>query len=141
MEKTFKVCGIDHIGIVPKSDKNLQFILEEVLGFSASKEEVVKEQKTKVQKFKVPSARESPALETLSPTDPNSVIQKFQEKKGNGIHHIALRVDALEEAIKTLIANNIKMINPKPMLGAENCKIAFIHPSSTSGILIELIEK
>ena len=143
-EKNFNVLGVDHIGIVTKKNSDLKNILENILKFQASKEEEVKDQKIKVRKYKINKSSSdscSTVLETLEPTSKESIISKFREKKGSGIHHIALSVDHIQATIDTLLNNKIRMINKQPIIGADSCKIAFIHPSSTAGILIELIEK
>jgi len=141
---SFTVCGIDHIGIVSKEDSGLSFLLENLLGFRTSEKEDVSSQKTRVQKFSLKEDSHenfSPALETLEPLNNEGSIQKYREKHKSGIHHIAIKVTHLENLIKFLLKNKIKVINETPLSGADSCKISFIHPASTSGILIELIEK
>ena len=80
-------------------------------------------------------------IELLSPTSTNSVIEKFINKKGPGIHHVCLEVDDINAAIIELKKEKIILINDKPKIGAEGFKIVFIHPKSTGGVLVELAEK
>ena len=80
-------------------------------------------------------------IELLNSTSSNSIIEKYINKKGNGIHHIALRVDNLENAIMELSDNGVEFINKKPNIGVEDCMIVFIHPRSTGGILFELCQR
>ena len=80
-------------------------------------------------------------IELLSATDQDSIINKYLAKKGQSAHHIALLVDNLEEALKYLKSKNIKLIDEVPKLGADNMMIAFIHPHSTPGILLELCQQ
>ncbi len=79
-------------------------------------------------------------IELLEPTRPDSPIEKFMAKRGEGIHHIAVRVDNIEEALKRLQASGVRLIDSSPRRGAHNTRIAFIHPSSTHGVLMELVQ-
>ena len=79
-------------------------------------------------------------IELLEPSDDSSVVKSFIDKKGQGLHHIALEVDDIHGAIEYLENNNIKLIYSKPKVGANNKLITFIHPKSTSGILIEICQ-
>jgi methylmalonyl-CoA epimerase len=78
------------------------------------------------------------SLELLEPSDENSPITKFLKNRGQGIHHICLRVGDIHQAIKDLTSQGIQMIDSQPKKGAHNCKVAFVHPKSTGGVLIEL---
>ena len=80
-------------------------------------------------------------LELLEPTSDDSPIAKFLDKKGPGIHHVCLRVEDLEAKLKELKASGVRLINEEPKQGAHGCRIAFVHPKSTGGILLELSEK
>jgi methylmalonyl-CoA epimerase len=80
-------------------------------------------------------------LELLEPTEPNSTVAKFIEKRGEGIHHICLRVDKIEPHLETLKARGYRLINEAPVPGAHNCRVAFLHPSAGNGVLIELAER
>ncbi|OPJ54822.1 methylmalonyl-CoA epimerase [Alkalithermobacter paradoxus] len=131
------VTKVDHIGIAVKNlDEALKFY-EEVLGIKCEGTEVVEEQKVKVAFLPVGDTE----IELLESTSEDGPIAKFIEKKGEGIQHIALRVDNIENAIEEMKEKGIKMIDEKPRYGAGNAKIAFCHPKSTSGILLELSER
>jgi methylmalonyl-CoA/ethylmalonyl-CoA epimerase len=83
----------------------------------------------------------SSRVELLEPTESASTVAKFIDKRGPGIHHICLRVKLIDEVLKNLKNAGIKLINETPVRGAHNCRVAFVHPSSTGGVLIELSEK
>lgn len=132
-----KVLKVDHIGIAVKNlDETLNFY-QEMLGLELHGTEVVEEQKVKVAFLPVGDTE----VELLESTDPEGPIAKFIEKKGEGIQHIAFRVPNIEEAIAELMAKGVKMIDEKPRYGAGGAKIAFCHPKSTNGVLVELSER
>ncbi len=128
---------IDHIGIAVKSiDEKLVFY-SELLGLKYEGSEEVAEQKVKTAFLKVGESN----LELLEPTSPDSAVAKYLESRGEGIHHIALAVNNIEQKIEELIQKGVRMIDEKPRIGAHNKKIAFIHPKSTGGILLEICEE
>ncbi len=128
---------VDHIGIaVQNLEETLQFYTE-TLGIELHGTEIVEEQKVKVAFLPVGDTE----IELLESTEPDGPIAKFIEKKGEGIQHIALRVDNIEVAIEEMKAKGVKMIDEKPRYGAGGAKIAFCHPKSTKGVLVELTER
>ncbi|MDF2548314.1 methylmalonyl-CoA epimerase [Anaerosolibacter sp.] len=132
-----KVLKVDHIGIAVKSlDETLKFY-QDMLGLELHGTEVVEEQKVKVAFLPVGDTE----VELLESTDPEGPIAKFIEKKGEGIQHIAFKVPNIEEAIAELMGKGVKMIDEKPRYGAGGAKIAFCHPKSTNGVLVELSER
>jgi methylmalonyl-CoA/ethylmalonyl-CoA epimerase len=132
-----KVLKVDHIGIAVKSlDETLKFY-QEMLGLELHGTEVVEEQKVKVAFLPVGDTE----VELLESTDPEGPIAKFIDKKGEGIQHIAFKVPNIEEAIAELMSKGVKMIDEKPRYGAGGAKIAFCHPKSTNGVLVELSER
>lgn len=138
----FEVEGVDHIGIVTDGREGLSFLLKDILGFSFSGAEKIEEQQTEVSLFEVGDKNSSTtALELLEPMNENSVIARYREKNKKGIHHVALRVKGIEAAIAELEKKGIKMIDSKPRIGHGGCKMAFVHPQATSGILLELVER
>lgn len=139
-DKDFKVEGVDHIGIVTDGSEGLFSLLNDLLGFSLSGKEEIKDQKTEVSVFRASSKAET-ALELLEPMSEDSVIARYREKNKKGIHHIALKVKGIESAIAHLETNGVAMIDFTPRIGHGGCRIAFIHPKYTSGILVELVEK
>ncbi len=128
---------IDHIGIAVKDmDAALKFY-EDVLGMKAEGTEVVEEQKVKT--AFIPTGESE--VELLESTSPDGPIAKYIEKKGEGIQHIAYRVDDIEKALEELKAKGVKLIDEKPRRGAGGAKIAFLHPKATFGTLVELCER
>lgn len=128
---------LDHIGIAVKSLQE-GFKFYEALGAQAGEVEEVASEKVRVMMFEL---KNKARLELLEPTSNESTIAKFLEKRGPGIHHICLRVPQVEPILQRLKAKGIRLIHEKPFAGAHGCLVAFIHPSSTGGVLIELSEK
>uniref|UniRef100_UPI00036A78D9 methylmalonyl-CoA epimerase n=1 Tax=Propionispira raffinosivorans TaxID=86959 RepID=UPI00036A78D9 len=129
----------DHIGIAVADLAEAKKFYTDILGLKATGEEVVEEQKVKV--CFIPSGDSE--LELLESTSPDGPIAKFIEKNNgrNGIQHIALRVDNIEQTIADLLAKGVRMIDEKPRYGAGGSSIAFVHPKSTGGILVELCQR
>ncbi|MGQ9818850.1 MAG: methylmalonyl-CoA epimerase [Candidatus Kapaibacteriales bacterium] len=128
---------IDHIGIAVKSIESSLANLKKIFSLFDLHLEVVEEQKVKIASFKVGNVK----IELTEPTSEDSPIHKFLEKRGEGIHHIAFEVVGIAEELKRLSELNIHLINSVPTLGAHNMQIAFLHPKSTNGVLIEFCEK
>lgn len=126
---------LDHIGIAVKSLDAAK--IYEALGLTVGHVEVVETQKVKTAFLSVGDAN----LELLEPTGPDSTIAKFIEKRGEGIHHICLRVDDIEAHLERLKAQGYRLINEHPVPGAHGCRVAFLHPAAGNGVLIELSEK
>lgn len=135
----FSVDRVDHIGIAVADLAEAKKFYTDMLGLKATGEEVVEEQKVKV--CFIPSGDSE--LELLESTSPDGPIAKFIEKNNgrNGIQHIALRVDNIEQTIADLLAKGVRMIDEKPRYGAGGSSIAFVHPKSTGGILVELCQR
>ncbi len=131
-----KIVRISHIGIAVNSIDVTARIYDEVLGLPIRDREEVTGQKVRVSLHPVGESR----IELLEPTDALSPIAKFIRKRGEGIHHICFEVQELEAALGELKARGIRLIDETPRMGANGCKIAFIHPESTHGVLIELNE-
>ncbi|MFZ5752992.1 MAG: methylmalonyl-CoA epimerase [Bacillota bacterium] len=132
-----KVLKVDHIGIaVSNLEESLKFYTE-VLGLKAEGTEVVEEQKVKVAFLPCGDSE----LELLESTSPDGPIAKFIEKNGEGIQHIALRVENIEEALAELKEKGVRLIDEKPRYGAGGASIAFVHPKATKGVLLELSER
>lgn len=128
---------VDHIGIAVKDlDETLKFY-ENVLGIKAQGNEVIGEQKVRVAFLPIGDTE----IELLESTEENGPISKFIEKKGEGIQHIAYKVDDIDKAIEEMKSKDIRMIDEKSRYGAGGAKIAFLHPKSTFGVLIELCER
>ena len=130
------ILKIDHIGIAVKSLAE-SAKLYEMLGIKSTGVEEVAQQKVKVSFFPVGDSE----IELLESTSPDGPIAKHIEKNGEGIQHVALRVDNLEAALAELKAKGVRLIDETPRYGAGGARIAFVHPKSTGGILLELSER
>ncbi|MBE3091009.1 MAG: methylmalonyl-CoA epimerase [Candidatus Atribacteria bacterium] len=128
---------IDHIGIAVRSIEKTSELFSNILGLKVAGEEIVEEQKVKVAFLPLGDSE----LELLESTSPEGPIARFIEKKGEGIQHIAFRVDNIEKALEKLKKEGVRLIDEKPRYGAGGAKIAFLHPKDTNGILIELSER
>jgi methylmalonyl-CoA/ethylmalonyl-CoA epimerase len=132
-----KILKIDHIGIAAKSINEVAPFWNIILGLPIAGRETVQEQKATTAFLPVGESE----LEILESTAPEGAIAKFIESRGEGIQHIALRVENIEEALKELKEKGVRLIDEKPRRGAGGAKIAFIHPKSTNGVLLELSER
>ena len=129
--------GIDHIGIATHSlDSHSEFW--GTLGFLRQDDEINEEQGVKIRFFKSPSG--GPKIELLEPLSADTVIAKFLHNRGEGIQQIAVKIEDISLTIQQLQSSGIRMINQEPLQGANGTKIAFVHPSSTGGVLVELVE-
>ena len=127
---------LDHIGIAVESiDDALEFYRDQ-LGLELGGIEEVAEQKVKVAFLPIGESR----IELLQSTDPEGPVAKYIEKRGQGIQHIAIRVDNIEAALEELKAKGARLIDEQPRIGAGGAKIAFVHPKSSRGVLLELCE-
>ena len=127
---------IDHIGVAVNSLEESLHIFKDILGMKCSGEEEVKEQNVKVAFLPVGESE----IELLESTSPDGNIAKYIEKKGEGIHHIAFEVEDLDVMLKNLQEKGVRLIDKEPRYGAGGARIAFLHPKSTNGILVELCE-
>lgn len=128
---------IEHIGIAVKDMEASNRLFSKLLGKEPYKMEEVASEGVKTSFFEIGELK----IELLEATRENSPIAKFIEKKGEGIHHLAFAVDDINASIATHVKNGFKMINDQPKEGADNKMIAFLHPKSTNGVLIELCQE
>lgn len=128
---------LDHIGIAVKDLEESVKFYEEVLGLKLQGIETVEEQKVKVAFLPLGDTE----LELLEATSPDSPIAKFIESKGQGVQHLAFRVDNIEKVLGEMKEKGIRLIDEKPRYGAGGARIAFLHPKSTNGVLVELCER
>ncbi len=128
---------LDHIGIAVKDLQSTLKFYEETLGLKSAGIEVVEEQKVRVAFLPIGDTE----VELLESTEEDGPIAKFIAKNGEGIQHMAYRVDDIEKAIAEMIDKGVRMIDEKPRYGAGGAKIAFCHPKSTSGVLVELCQR
>ncbi|MEW6076770.1 MAG: methylmalonyl-CoA epimerase [Thermodesulfobacteriota bacterium] len=132
-----KLLKIDHLGIAVNSIEKGKNFWSDVLGLSFEGTETVEAQKVTTAFLPVGESE----VELLESTAPDGPVAKFIEKKGEGIQHVAFRVDNIEAALAELKAKGIQLIDEKPRMGAGGAKIAFLHPKATSGVLVELCER
>jgi len=127
--------SIDHIGVAVKSLAAAKSIYEK-LGVTVSPEEVVDAEQVRVAMVPLGDSR----IELLEPVSENSVIGKFISKRGEGLHHVSLRVPNLEAAVERLRKDGVRLVTDEIKVGAGGHRYVFIHPSSTGGVLLELVE-
>ena len=133
----FKILGIEHVAIAVSSLKEPSKVFGDILGIDNTSTEEVVDQKVVTDIFDTGRGK----VELLEATSDDSPISNFLEKRGNGVHHIAFLVDNLEIALKDLAESGIDLIDRSPRIGAEGMLIAFLHPKSTGGVLVELCQK
>jgi len=131
-----KPTHIEHLGIAVTSLEVAIPFYEKLLGTPCYSIEEVAEQKVKTAFFKIGQTK----IELLESTDPEGPIGKFLENKGPGVHHVAFNVEGLQASLEETEANGIRLIDKTPRKGAEGLNIAFLHPKSTLGVLMELCE-
>jgi len=127
---------INHLGIATKEIAGALKFWEDALGLENVHTEVVEDQKVRVAMLPLGESR----IELLEPTSDDSPISKFLEKRGSGIHHIAVEVTDIEASLAKLKEKGMRLIDETPRIGAEGCLVAFVHPSSANGVLLELVQ-
>ena len=149
-QRGFAVLGISHVGLAPSDVDQATSFFSSLLGLPALGEEIVAQQQTATFTFGSKHPKDSlgsqesaePRLELLAPAPAGQgPIAQFLAKKGSGLHHLALKVSGIEAAIAYLVAKNVVMIDSVPRSGAHHTRIAFVHPRSTGGLLVELVEE
>lgn len=125
---------VDHIGIAVKSLSASVPLFEKLLNTSCYKTESVESEKVNTAFFKTNETK----IELLESSDPHGVIARFIEKKGEGIHHIAFEVENIQAEMQRLKNEGFVLLSEKPMRGADNKMICFLHPKHTNGVLVEL---
>ena len=128
---------LTHIGIAVKNLDNSSRVFSKLFGMSQSHTEEVVEQRVKAMFFKIGEG----GIELLEPTNPDSTIAKYIEKRGEDVHHLSFEVDDIDAEIARLKKEGFQMIDEKPRVGADGFKIAFLHPKSTNGVLVEIGQK
>ncbi len=132
-----KILKIDHLGIAVNSIDEGKNFWSDVLGLDFEGAETVEAQKVTTAFFPVGESE----VELLESTAPDGPVAKYIEKRGQGIQHVAFRVENIEAALDELKAKGIRLIDEKPRMGAGGAKIAFLHPKATNGVLVELCER
>ena len=129
------ITRIDHIGIAVKSIEDALKLYADALGLEVKDIEIVEAQKVRTAIIPVGESK----IELLESTDPEGVIARYIEKRGEGLHHLALAVGDIEQALDDLQSKEVPLIDEKPRSGVEDSRIAFLHPKA-AGVLIELVE-
>jgi len=132
------VIGIDHIGIAVNKLEEAINLYRDVIGLRLEGKHVIEEQKVRVAFF---STGGKTRIELLEPTESESSVAKFIAKRGEGVHHIALKVRNIEAVLEELKKKGLKLVDEKPRMGVGGAKIAFIHPKSARNVLLELCER
>jgi methylmalonyl-CoA/ethylmalonyl-CoA epimerase len=127
---------VDHIGVATRGIEEALKFWRDALGLEVKHTETVEEQGVRV--AMLPAGE--PRVELLEPTGPDSPVAKFLEKRGPGIHHVAVRVEDIRAALARLKAGGARLIDEEPRAGAGGCLVAFVHPSASGGVLLELVE-
>src|SRR5437879_3823999 len=127
---------IDHIGIATRGIAETARIWREALDLEITETEEVPEQRVRVAMLPIGESR----IELLEATSGDSPISKFLESRGPGIHHIAVRVDDIRGTLAVLKEKGARLIDEEPRMGSGGCLVAFVHPSSTGGVLLELVQ-
>lgn len=127
---------INHLGIATKGIDEALGFWSDALGLENVHTEIVEDQKVRVAMLPLGESR----IELLEPTSDDSPISKFIEKRGGGIHHIAVEVDDIEASLRQLKEKGMRLIDETPRIGAEGCLVAFVHPSAANGVLLELVQ-
>lgn len=132
------ILGLNHLGIAVSSLDAARPYYEQVLGAAFDGEEVVEEQRVRVAFYRLGDGPEALRWELLEPTDAESPVAKFITKRGPGLHHTAYTVDDVAASLAAAEAAGLRLIDRAPRRGAHGAEIAFLHPSSTGGMLVEL---
>ena len=136
----FKVGELYHIGVAVQDAEKTAKLYEKTLGLTIAHDETVMDQGVRAIML-LPQNSNSTAIELLEPVVNESSISKFLEKRGEGMHHVCYLVEDIKYGIESLIKNNIEMIDLEPREGLNNTLVAFAHPKSLNGVLIELAQK
>ncbi len=130
--------GMDHVGIAVKNLDEAIHVYRDLLGFKLMGVHVLAERKIKIALI---STGGETQIELVQPLDAESTVAKFLETRGEGIHHFAFRVEDIEAALADMKKKGVALIDETPRVGAEGKKVAFVHPKSTKGVLLELVMK
>ena len=132
---------IDHVGIAVGSLSDSVAFFRDALGLELDHPEEVESQRVRAHFVFTDDGRDGAKLELLEPTADDSPIAKYVARRGPGMHHVALRVEDIRAALAELKARGVRLIDEAPRPGAHGSSVAFIHPSSTHGVLVELVER
>lgn len=129
--------GVDHVGVAVKDLDEAIHVYRDILGFNLEGVHTMNERMLKIAFFSLGESR----IELLQPLSPDSTVAKFLETRGEGIQHLAVKVKNVEATLEEFKSKGVVLIDEKPRTGALGNKMAFVHPKSTRGVLLELVEK
>jgi methylmalonyl-CoA epimerase len=129
--------AVNHIGIAVKNLEEAKKVFSEALGLPCIDEKTLPERGVRIAFL----SSGNTTIELLEGIGPESTVSKFVEQRGPGIHHLCFEVDGIERVMKELADDGVRLVDEKPRAGAEGKPVAFVHPKSTLGVLVELIEK
>jgi methylmalonyl-CoA/ethylmalonyl-CoA epimerase len=133
---------LSHVGIAVKDLDEAVKRYAELLGFDASLVETITEEKVRVAMFTGSGGEHAGGcIELVMPFDSDSPVSKFLDRRGEGVHHIAVYVDDLEARLRELKASGVRLIDETPRVGVDGCRFAFVHPGAAGGVLLELEER
>jgi methylmalonyl-CoA/ethylmalonyl-CoA epimerase len=135
-----RIKRIDHVAICVADVDQAKAVWERVFGLRGTVREVVASQKTDAMLLPVAQGPEGTDIELIAPKG-NDTLEKFLAKRGPGLHHIAIEVEGIEDALALLKGLGVRLIDETPRIGARGHKVAFVHPSATGGVLVELVEE
>ena len=127
---------LDHIGIATRQLQDGLALWRDALGLQVDTTEEISDQGVRVAMLAIGETH----VELLEPLSPDSVVGRFLEKRGPGIHHLAVAVEDIHASLATLKSKGARLIDEKPRLGARGCLVAFVHPAATNGVLLELVQ-
>jgi methylmalonyl-CoA/ethylmalonyl-CoA epimerase len=133
-----RILGLSHIGLAVPSIDGARASYEAAFGAIFEGEEVVADSRVRVAFLRLGTGPTAVCLELLEPTDESSPVAKFLAKRGPGLHHVAYEVDDVRQSLAAACAAGLRLIDEQPRTGAHGAEIAFLHPQSTGGLLIEL---
>jgi len=128
--------AIDHVGIAVEDLDAAVALYRDALGMSVAHRETVADQGVEAVLLDVGDAH----IELLAPLAPDTAVGRFLQRRGPGLHHVAYRVDSIEEALSQLAQSGLRLIDERPRAGIRGSRVAFLHPSSTGGVLTEIVE-
>jgi methylmalonyl-CoA/ethylmalonyl-CoA epimerase len=128
--------AVDHVGVAVEDLDAALALYRDTLGMPLVHRETIAEQGLEAALLDVGESH----IELLAPLSPDTVVGKFLARKGPGLHHVAYRVESVEEALATLSKAGMRLIDEQPRIGIRNSRVAFVHPSSTGGVLTEIVQ-
>ncbi|HTP79940.1 MAG TPA: methylmalonyl-CoA epimerase [Bacteroidota bacterium] len=131
------IINVGHVGVAVRNLRDSTRLFERLLGKKPDHEETVGDQRVTAVMFRIGNS----AVELIEPTDPDSSVSRFIDRRGEAVHHISLEVDDIESELSRIRQAGFQLIDERPRRGSQDTLVAFIHPKSTNGILVELVQR